>query len=53
LRELLGCKFEVIIGVRLNDLQSALALRNDIREGKPERRWYQNFFVAYGIEDVV
>jgi len=52
--ELLWRELEIIFGARLNDLELASALRNDVREGEPERRRYQDIFIAYGgIEDVV
>ena len=51
--ELLGGELEIVLSTRLNDFESAPALRDDVREGEPERRRYQDIFITDGVEDVV
>ncbi len=51
--ELLRRELEVIFGARLDDLELASALRDDVRKREPERRRYQDLLIADGVEDVV
>src|SRR6185369_4695321 len=46
-------ELEIIFRTRLNNLELAAALRNDVRKREPERRGGQDLFIADGIEDVV